>query len=103
MAAGDASASSLFAICHGNGSSDNRDLPDKLPLAQSPCILCTLSKAPCAILPTDRSIAISDAMGISDAASGTDGRIIEFNSPTGKYQRGPPMSKHRCRIKQARD
>ena len=92
MAAGDASASSLFAICHGNGPSDNQELPDKQPLAQSPCILCTLAKAPCAILPADHSIAISDAIGISNAAARTDGRIIEFNSPTGQYQRGPPTS-----------
>jgi hypothetical protein len=92
MAAGDASASSLFVICHGNSSSDNQDLPGNEPLAQSPCILCTLAKAPCAILPADHRIAISDAMGISNAAARTDGRIIEFNSPTGQYQRGPPMS-----------
>jgi hypothetical protein len=92
MAAGDASASSLFVICHGNGSSEDQDLPDKQPLAQSTCILCTLAKAPCAILPTNHGIAISDAMGITNASVRTDGRIIEFNSPTGQYQRGPPMS-----------
>jgi hypothetical protein len=91
MAAGGASASSLFVICHGNGS-NNQDLPDKQPLAQSPCILCTLAKASCAVLPTDHGIAISGAIGISNAAARTDGRIIEFNSPTGQYQRGPPMS-----------
>ena len=92
MAAGDASASSLFVICHGNGSSDDQDLPGKAPLARSPCILCTLAKAPCAILPTDHGIAVSDAMGSSSAAARTEGRILEFNSPTGQYQRGPPMS-----------
>jgi hypothetical protein len=92
MAAGEPSASSLFAICHGNGSSNNQDLPDKQPLAQSPCILCTLAKASCAVLPTDHGIAISGPIGISNAAARTDGRIIEFNSPTGQYQRGPPMS-----------
>jgi hypothetical protein len=92
MAAGDASASSLFVICHGNGSSDDQELPGKAPPAQSSCILCTLAKAPCAILPTDPGIAISDAMGISNAAARIDDRIIEFNSPTGQYQRGPPMS-----------
>ena len=92
MAAGDASASSLFVICHGNGSSDDQDLPGKEPLARSPCILCTLAKAPCAILPTDHGIAVSDAMGSSSAAARTEGRILEFNSPTGQYQRGPPMS-----------
>jgi hypothetical protein len=92
MAAGNASASSLFVICHGNGSSDNQDLPDKEPLARSPCILCTLAKAPCAILPSDHGMAVSDAMGTSNAAARTDGPVLEFNSPTGQYQRGPPMS-----------
>ena len=92
MAAGDASASSPFVICHGNGSSDDQELPGKTPLARSPCILCTLAKAPCAILPTDHGIAVSDAMGSSSAAARTEGRILEFNSPTGQYQRGPPMS-----------
>jgi hypothetical protein len=92
MAAGDASASTLFVICHGNSSSDDQDLPGKEPLAQSPCMLCTLAKAPCAILPTDHGIAVRDAAGISNAVARTDGRILEFNSPTGQYQRGPPMS-----------
>jgi hypothetical protein len=68
MAAGDASASSLFVICHGNASSDDQELPGKEPLAQSPCMLCTLAKAPCAILPSDHGIAVSDAMGTSNAA-----------------------------------
>jgi hypothetical protein len=92
MAAGDASASTLFVICHGNSSSDNQDLPAKEPPAQSPCVLCTLAKAPCAILATGLGIAISDTMGISNAAAPTDGRILAFNSPTGQYQRGPPIS-----------
>ena len=90
-AAGDASASSLFVICHGNSSSDDRDLPGKEPLARSPCMLCTLAKTPCAILPSDHGIALSDAMVISNAAARTDGPVLEFNSPTGQYQRGPPM------------
>ena len=60
MAAGDASASSLFVICHGNGSSDDQELPGKEPLAQSSCILCTLAKVPCAILPA--TMALRSAM-----------------------------------------
>jgi hypothetical protein len=92
MAAGDASASSLFVICHGNGSSDDQGLPGKEPLAQSPCVLCTLAKAPCAILPSDHGIAVSHATGISNATARVDGPVLEFNSPTGQYQRGPPLS-----------
>jgi hypothetical protein len=93
MAAGDASSvSSLFVICHSNSSTNDQDLPGREPLAQSPCMLCTLAKAPCPILPTDHGIAIRDAIGISKAVARADGRVIEFNSPTGQYQRGPPMS-----------
>jgi hypothetical protein len=91
MAAGDASASSLFVICHGNGSPDDQDLPGKEPPARSPCMFCTLAKAPCAILPTDHGIVLSDAMVTLNAAARTDGPVLEFNSPTGQYQRAPPM------------
>jgi hypothetical protein len=92
MAAGDASTSTLFVICQGNGSSDDQGLPGKEPLAQSPCILCTLAKTPCAILPSDHGIALSDATGTANAGARADGPVLEFNSPTGQYQRGPPMS-----------
>jgi len=92
MPGGDASATSLFVICHGDGSSDPQDLPDNQPLVQSPCIFCTVAKTPCAILPTGHGVTISRAMGISNAALQSDGRIIAFHSPTNQYQRGPPLS-----------
>jgi hypothetical protein len=92
MPGGNEPATSLFVICHGDGSSDGQDLPDKQPLAQSPCMFCTLAKATCAILPPDHGIVISRAMGISNAALQSDGRVIAFHSPTGQYQRGPPLS-----------
>jgi hypothetical protein len=98
MPGGDASASAPFVVCHGDGSSDRQDLPDKEPLAQSPCIFCTVAKAPCAILPTDHGVVISRAMGISNAALQSDGRIIAFHSPTGQYQRGPPARHCRLRL-----
>jgi hypothetical protein len=91
-ALGSASDSGLFIICHGDGSSDKQELPGKEPLAGSPCIFCTLAKASCAILPTGDGIAINHAARISNAAARPDGHILEFNSPTGQYQRGPPMS-----------
>jgi hypothetical protein len=72
MPGGDASANSLFLICHSDGSSDPQDLPDNQPLVQSPCIFCTLAKAPCAILPTGHGVAISyvaSANNITDSIS----------------------------------
>jgi hypothetical protein len=92
MPAGDASASGLFVICHGNGSTDNQDLPDKQPAPRSPCLLCTLTNAPCAILPTGDGITLRNAIEISTSVARTDGRIIEFDSPTGQYPRGPPST-----------
>jgi hypothetical protein len=91
ITAGDAAGSSLFLICHGDTRSDNPGLPEKEPLARSPCVFCTLAKAPCAVLPSDHGFAISNAAEISNAAPRTDGYIIEFSSPTGQYQRGPPL------------
>ncbi|MFL6821978.1 MAG: hypothetical protein ACJ8FA_05365 [Xanthobacteraceae bacterium] len=91
IASGNASESSLFVVCHGDGTTDNEDLPGK-PLAGSPCVFCTLAKASCAILPTGHGIAINHSTRISTAAVRTDGHILEFNSPTGQYQRGPPVS-----------
>jgi len=51
-----------------------------------------LGKSACAILPTGHGVAISGAIGISNAALQSDGRVIAFHSPTGQYQRGPPLS-----------
>jgi len=92
MPEGNASGTSQFVICHGDGSSGGQDLPEKQPVAHSPCVFCTLAKAPCAILPTGHGVVISRAMGISNAALQSEGRIIAFHSPTGQYQRGPPLS-----------
>jgi len=92
MPEGNASGTSQFVICHGDGSSDGQDLPDKQPLAHSPCVFCTLAKAPCAILPAGHGVVVSRARGILNAALQSEGRIIAFHSPTGQYQRGPPLS-----------
>jgi hypothetical protein len=91
-AAGDASASAHFIICHGGGggSPDEQNLPEKPPLPRSSCVLCTLTQAPCAILPADHGIATIDAMSAANVVFRRDARIIEFVSPTGQYQRGPP-------------
>ena len=93
MVGGGSAANDLFVICHGSTAvpADNQDVPDRLPLPRSPCVLCTLT-ASCAILPMDHSIAAIDAMVVANAVPGNDGRIIEFHSPTGQYQRGPPSS-----------
>jgi hypothetical protein len=91
MPGGNESGAGQFVICHGDDSSDGQE-PDKQPLAQSPCMFCTLAKTPCAILPAGHGIVISRAVGISSAALQSDGRLIAFHSPTGQYQRGPPVS-----------
>jgi hypothetical protein len=90
MAAGSLSGD-LFVICHGSGDApaDNQNVPDT-PRPATPCVLCTLTNAPCAILPIDHSIATIDIVAASIVGPRQEGRIIEFDSPTGRYQRGPP-------------
>ena len=84
-------AGELFVICHGSGDApaDNQNVPDT-PRPATPCVLCTLTNAPCAILPVDHSIATIDVVAASIVGPRQEGRIIEFDSPTGRYQRGPP-------------
>jgi hypothetical protein len=90
----DAPAGSLFAICHGAGdnAAGDQDGTGKPPLPRSPCVLCTLTSAACAVLPTDHSIAFIDAKSFSDVFPWNDARVISYDSPTGQYQRGPPAS-----------
>jgi hypothetical protein len=94
MAAGDVSGGELFAICHGAGaaSPDDQQLPDKQQQPQAPCVFCTLTQAPSAILPVDHGVAMVDAIIVSSVVPNNDGRIIAFDSPTGQYQRGPPIT-----------
>jgi hypothetical protein len=92
MALADPSARDLFVICHGtgNGSSDDQGLPGKPQLPRSPCVLCTLTQTPCAILPVDHAVARISAIVVSSVVPRNDGRIFQYHSPTGQYQRGPP-------------
>ena len=92
MAGADASGPNLFVICHGDNSSDDQGLPNNQPLAQPPCIFCMLAKAPCAILPPVDGNAVDNAVEISISNLRADNHVIEFHSPTGQYQRGPPLS-----------
>ena len=82
----------LFVICHGSGggSAEDQNLPDKPPLPNPPCVLCTLTNAPCAVLPFAHSIATIDVVAATILISRNETRIIEFVSPTGRYERGPP-------------
>jgi hypothetical protein len=88
----DAPAGGLFAICHGAGdnAAGDQDGTGKPPLSRSPCVLCTLTSAACAVLPTDHSIAFIDAKSFSDVFPWNDARMIQYDSPTGQYQTGPP-------------
>jgi hypothetical protein len=81
----------LFVICHstGDGAAGDQDGTGK-QLPQSPCALCTLTSASCAILPTDHCISFVDAKSFSDVFPWNDARIIQYDSPTGQYQTGPP-------------
>jgi hypothetical protein len=84
----------IFVICYGAGSgsvADDHGAPAKGPTHQPPCLLCTLAKGPLAILPIDHSIATLDLRLEAILSLPSDGPVIPFHSPTGHYQRGPPL------------
>jgi hypothetical protein len=91
MAGAGSGADSLFVICHGSGdaAAADQNVPDA-PRPASPCLLCTLTSAPCAILPADHAVVAIDVVAAATLVARSGGRIIEFDSPTGRYQRGPP-------------
>jgi hypothetical protein len=91
MAAAGSGPDTLFVICHGSGDapSDDQNLPDT-PRPATPCVLCTLTSAPCAILPVEHGMVTIDVVAAASLVAPGESRIIEFDSPTGRYQRGPP-------------
>jgi hypothetical protein len=91
VAAGKSPEGDLFVICHGgDGPAGDQNGPGKTPLAQSPCALCTLTSAPCAILPGAHAVSTADLRSSSDVVISADDRIIRSDSPGRQYQRGPP-------------
>jgi hypothetical protein len=90
----DAPASDLFIICHGGGDgpAGDQDGTGKPSAPRSSCVLCTLTSASCAVLPADREISIIDTKLFSDVSPWSDAPIIQFDSTTGQYPRGPPAS-----------
>ncbi len=94
--AADGAAADLFVICHGDGSSSNDGGSGPAKSAQPSCMLCTLAKGAHAILPLAHAISALDAR--SDALVALPGgeRIIQYESPTGRYSRGPPVDEFRA-------
>ena len=86
-------SSDTFVICHGVGGSSpvDQDGPAKPPDDQSHCVLCTLTSSGCAILPT-ASAAVTFAPDASARyLARHDAQVSEYHSPTGRFQRGPPL------------
>jgi len=95
MAHADLFAGTLLAICHGDGESpaDQDGTGRPPPLPQAHCILCTLTGAAVAILPTADALSVIHAEA-SDVVPRHHVRILAYDSPTHQYQRGPPAAVH---------
>ena len=93
LAAEQAGSDGAFVICHGAGGSSpvDQDGPAKQPDDASHCILCTLTNSGCAILPTTSAIVIFVPGAASSYLARHDAQVSEYHSPTGRFQRGPPL------------
>jgi hypothetical protein len=95
LVAGDnASPGTQFYICHGSdGGADGEPDGTGMPSGhQAPCVLCVLANGSPAILPSGHAGAMLVAEIVSDVVPRNDERVVQFHSPTGQYQRGPPES-----------
>jgi hypothetical protein len=87
-----ASPDSPFVICLGSDSSGPAEHggSGEAPAKHLSCVLCTLAKSSSAILAADRGTAF-DVGQLAAVVSRTAERVVQYNSPTGQYQRGPPV------------
>jgi hypothetical protein len=85
--------SDAFVICHGAGTNSDQNEPGKLPPEQSHCLLCTIATSPCAVLPVVSVAASLDAGAFSQLKVLLTAQVIAHRSPTGEYQRGPPLKR----------
>ena len=83
-----------FVICHGaGGNSDaDQDGPVRQPLQKAHCVLCALTHNGSAVLPDASAIAAFDAGEFSALVAPRNSQVTEHRSPTGEYQRGPPLT-----------
>jgi hypothetical protein len=85
------SPDSPFVICYGSDSAAPADHGDtgKAPAKHLQCVLCTLAKLSHAIVATSAAAAL-DVRQLAAVVSPTAERVVQYRSPTGHYQRGPP-------------
>jgi len=57
-------------------------------------VLCTLTNTACAVLPAASTIATFDASMLLHHVAFRDSQVIQFDSPTAEYPRGPPTHAH---------
>lgn len=85
------SPDSPFVICLAEGGTAPADHGNtgKAPAKHVQCVLCTLAKTAHAILGAS-DIAALDIGMVSAVVFPSTERIVQYHSPTGHYQRGPP-------------
>ncbi len=81
-----------FVICFGNDATQpGGGIPANAPDKHPPCALCTLAKAAHAVLPPDEAGMRLDIRWLSVVIAQPAELIFQYDSPTGRYQRGPPQ------------
>jgi hypothetical protein len=92
-AAAHAGTPDVFAICHGAGGEQpsGQNDPGKQGDDQSHCVLCTLTCGAHAVLPIAPEAASLDRGVVPAPVGRRHAQVTEYESPTGEYQRGPPL------------
>jgi hypothetical protein len=92
-AAGDFSGDA-FVLClsHAGGADSEQGGSGQQPVDQAPCVFCTLATGACAILPVEHSVSIIPTFVLLHTVDLNHDQVVEYGSPTGQYQRGPPAA-----------
>jgi hypothetical protein len=92
--AGNSSSGDIFITCLGHSAGPDGDQggSGQRPVDDAPCVFCSLAAGGCAILPVEQVVSIAALPAFSNIAVAGDEQVVEFDSPTGHYQRGPPAT-----------
>ena len=80
---------SPFTICLSDSTAPADHGSDKAAKHLS-CVLCTLAKTAHALIPADAAGIKLDVRRLATVVSPATERIVQYVSPTGQFQRGPP-------------
>lgn len=90
--ASDPLSGNVFITCLGHSIGPDADQggSGQRPVDQTPCVFCNMAGGTCAIIPVVHNASVITTY--LDILVVGDDQVVEYDSPTGQYPRGPPAT-----------